>query len=636
MPDPLSILQQYWNHPSFRPPQEEIIQSILKGNDTLALLPTGGGKSVCFQIPALIKDGICIVVSPLVALIRNQVDQLQERGIKAVALTGGLSRESVERILDNCLYGNYKFLYLSPERLQQELVQERIKRMAVNVIAIDEAHCISQWGHDFRPAYRNCGVLRTFFPGVPTVALTASATQRVVNDICESLGLQNPTIVRKSFARPNLAYLVFEEEDKPYKAAHILKKNRGSSIVYVQNRKATSQIAAYFNKEGIAAAFYHGGIAPEEKNLRLKQWMDNTVQVMVATNAFGMGIDKPDVRTVIHVELPENIENYYQEAGRAGRDGKKAFAIMLKNKNDGERVKERFLETLPDVDFIKLLYRKLNNYFQIPYGEGENAVVGFNFTDFCHTYHFQPALAYNGLKLLDRCAVLNFAESFHRNTSLQCVTSPQRLLVYLNTHPETKMVTQALLRTYGGLFDGEVSLDLRLISTKTGVPEVKIAEVLQRLHRDGMALYVAQQTDAEITFLLPREDEKTIHRIAPYIQQQHKVKSQQVQAIIEYANNDKVCKSVQLAAYFGETDGEPCGICSVCLASKTAMPPEVKRLVQEAILETIRSKPLSSRALLGQLPYKELHVLETLRTLLEAEKIEVTPRNEYRLREGEG
>lgn len=631
MRKPLHLLQEYWNHTAFRPPQEEIIATVLAGRDTLALLPTGGGKSVCFQIPALAQEGICIVISPLVALIKDQTASLQKKGIKAAALTGHIPGTELDSILDNCIYGGYTFLYLSPERLQQELVQQRIKQMPVTLIAIDEAHCISQWGNDFRPAYRNCSLLRDFFPAVPIMALTASATGRVIGDMIENLNLRDPAVIRKSFARKNIAYMVFEEADKLYKTSHILKKNPGTAIVYVRNRKATQEVSAYLNKEGISAGFYHGGISSEEKTTYLQQWLKGETRVMVATNAFGMGIDKPDVRTVIHIHLPENIENYYQEAGRAGRDGQKAFAVILKNKNDKIRVKRQFLDVFPDVAFMKLLYKKLNTYFQIPYGEGEDATFQFNFNDFCLTYHLPSLRAYQGIKLLDRNSIISLSETFESKTSLQFIVSSTPLFLYLDKHPKIKPVAQALLRTYGGIFDYETRVNLSLISAKTATPEAEVKKVLERLYADGMITYKAHHTDIELSFLVPREDDRTIHRIASYIKQQQHLKKRQIEAVIDYIGNDEVCKSSQLLAYFEEEQQKPCGICSVCIEKKRRLSGAEKYRIGEAVLSKISNTPLSSRALATTLPYKEQDIIEALQLLLEHKKISIMPDNTYTL-----
>ena len=376
------ILIKYWGYSSFRPLQEDIINAVLEGEDTFALLPTGGGKSICFQIPALINEGICIVISPLIALMKDQVRALKEKDIKAMALTSEYKYNELNTMLDNCIYGNYKFLYLSPERLQQDIVQDRIRQMNVNLIAVDEAHCISQWGNDFRPAYKNITILRELQPTVNIIALTATARTKVVEDIVKNLDFISPKIFKQSFKREHLAFMVFEVEDKLYKIEQILKKNPQSSIIYVRSRKHAHEIHTSLEKNGFLSTYYHGGLSNNEKEAHFNQWFNNQKQVMVATNAFGMGIDKADVKTVIHVNLPESLESYFQEAGRAGRNNKKAFAIILKNKGDEQHVKNQFLKILPSIDFIKLVYRKLCSYFQISYGEGDFTTFNFNFNAF--------------------------------------------------------------------------------------------------------------------------------------------------------------------------------------------------------------------------------------------------------------
>ncbi|MGS2764413.1 RecQ family ATP-dependent DNA helicase [Sinomicrobium sp. M5D2P9] len=623
-------MNKYWGFDSFRHPQRQIINALLDGQDALALLPTGGGKSVCFQVPALAREGICIVVSPLVALISDQVENLRAKGIKTAALAGGLKYDEVDSILDNCIYGNYKFLYLSPERLQQEIVLERIRQMPVNLVAIDEAHCISQWGNDFRPAYRNCAILKEMFPQVPTVALTASATAKVVDDILENLQIKEATVFRKSFARTNIAYMVFEEEDKLYRLKQILRKNRDSSIVYVRNRKATSEIAAHLNANNITADYYHGGITAEEKSDKLRRWLNNTTQVMVATNAFGMGIDKPDVKTVIHMHLPENMESYYQEAGRAGRNGEKAFAVILKNSQDEQHLKKQFLDNLPDVAFIKLLYKKLNNYFQISYGEGENTTFSFNFNHFCSTYHLNPVLTYNALKLLDRNSVISLSEQFERKTTVQFTVTNHRLFQYMDKNQRSEHIIQAILRTYGGIFDNEIKVNPQLIAQKTASEEKRVIAVLEQLAKDEIISYNAEHTDARITFLVPREDDITINIIAKGIKKQNKQKYEQVDSVIRYIEDDKTCKSIRILSYFDENNGTDCGICSVCIRKKqNGISGEVLKIIEEETVKALRQKGMTSRELTEILTFKEKYVLDVLKKLLEAGKIRINDKNEY-------
>jgi ATP-dependent DNA helicase RecQ len=382
MPKALEILQKYWKHDQFRSLQKEIIDSVLSGQDTFALLPTGGGKSICFQVPALINDGICLVISPLVALMKDQVQNLQKLDIKAIALTGGIKSDEMVTLLDNCQFGNYKFLYLSPERLQTEWVLERIKQLPISIIAIDEAHCVSQWGHDFRPSYLKISNLKTHFPKVPFIALTASATKRVQEDVILQLGLEKTAVFQKSFNRENIAYFVLEAEDKLFRMEQILKKNPEPSIIYVRNRKSCLDVSSQLQALGFKSTYYHGGLSAKEKDKNMQLWMSEEVQVIVATNAFGMGIDKANVKTVIHIQLPENIENYYQEAGRAGRNEEKAYAVLLTSPSDKSNAESQFIAVLPDKKFLNTMYVKLCNYFQIAYGEGIEEQFSFNLNQF--------------------------------------------------------------------------------------------------------------------------------------------------------------------------------------------------------------------------------------------------------------
>lgn len=632
MQHPLSILERYWQYPSFKPMQEDIINAVLQNEDSLALLPTGGGKSLCFQIPALVRDGICIVISPLVALMKNQVNVLNEKGIKAMALTSGISYSELDTLLDNCVYGNYKFLYLSPERLQQEIVQDRIKQMPVNLIAVDEAHCISQWGNDFRPSYKNIQLLRQLHPNVNCIALTASATPDVITDIIKELDFIDPKIFKESFKRPNLAYMTFEEVDKLYRLELILKKNQAPSIIYVRNRLATVETALFLEKKGFSATYFHGGLSNTEKEARLNDWLTETKQVMAATNAFGMGIDKANVRTVIHLNLPESIESYFQEAGRAGRDGKKAYAVVLKNKSDDAVLKNQFLSVLPTVDFVKQVYRKLCSYFQISYGEGEYSTHDFNFNLFCKTYAFNTLTAYNALQVLDRTSIISLSKQFNKQTEVQFIVSDSNLFNYLNTHKELSTVTKSLLRTYGGIFEHPSQINTTRIAEKASVTEVQLMEYLKQLEKDGIIYFKTSKTDAQITFIEPREDEKTINRIANIIEQQNALKQKQIESVIKYINTNDICKSMQLLSYFGETALEPCGNCSVCINTKKEMLPKTDiKTIKTAIVTQLEQGDCSSRKLFETLPFSEKELQETLKLLLEHHIITITKKNTYKL-----
>jgi ATP-dependent DNA helicase RecQ len=631
MEHPINILERYWKFTSFKPEQEAIINAVIDGEDTFVLLPTGGGKSLCFQIPALVKEGICIVVSPLIALMRDQVTSLNEKGIKAMAITSGISYSQLDTLLDNCIYGNYKFLYLSPERLQQELVQDRIRQMNVNLIAVDEAHCISQWGSDFRPAYKNITLLRQLQPSVNVVALTASAKPEVVNDIIKELDFIQPKIFKKSFLRPNLAYMVFHENDKYYRLETILKKHKASSIIYVRNRKLTLEISHFLESKKITATHYHGGLSNPEKDSNMTAWLNNQKQVMVATNAFGMGIDKPDVKTVIHLNLPESIESYFQEAGRVGRNGDKAFAVILKNNSDEVLVKNQFLNILPNVDFVKQVYRKLCNYFQISYGEGEYLTFDFDFNTFCKTYEFGSILCYNALLILDRNSVITLSKQFKNKVTVQFIISNNSLFHYLETHKDFNIIVKSILRMYGGIFDHITKIDLGKIGDKASVTESKLVNTLQQLENDALITLNLAKTDAQVTFIEPREDDKTINRIASIIEQQNKLKQQQVKAMLDYVENESVCKSMQLLAYFGEKGMKPCGICTVCLNSKKNKSPQDLKTIKNSVIELLETGDQSSRNISSQLKCSETDLKKVLKLLLEHQIITITPANTYKL-----
>lgn len=629
---PIEVLERYWNYTSFRPLQEDIINSVLENEDTFALLPTGGGKSICFQVPALIKEGICIVVSPLIALMKDQVNTLKQKGIKAIALTSGMPYNELDTQLDNCIYGNYKFLYLSPERLLQPIVQERIQQMKVNLIAVDEAHCISQWGNDFRPAYKNISTLRQIHPQVNCIALTATAKHNVIADIVDNLDFIDPKVFKASFARPNIAYQVIHTDDKLFQLEYVLNTFKGASIIYVRNRRATTEINNYLEAKEFSSTLYHGGITNKEKQERLQQWLNGQKQIMVATTAFGMGIDKANVKTVIHFNLPESLESYYQEAGRAGRDGDMAHAIILKQHIDEDHLRNQFLSTLPSVDFVKKVYVKLCNYFQIAYGEGENSTHQYDFKTFCNTYKLNPSITYNALLVLDRNSIIALTQHFNFRTKIQFVTTNTTLFQYLETHLDLNTVVKVLLRTYGGIFDYETKVNLNLVVKKTNLSEKVIIEQLKRLEKDEVISLQMANTDSEITLLKPREDDITINPIAKTIEQQHQLKHKQVEAVLNYIKNDSFCKNQQLLAYFGEKTTETCGQCSVCRAKTPNKEKRSKADISQLILKALQTEDLSSRQLLKSINCTEKELLQTLSELMEINIIKLSQANTYTLK----
>ncbi|HOZ75907.1 MAG TPA: ATP-dependent DNA helicase RecQ [Flavobacterium sp.] len=626
----LEILKKYWKHDVFREPQQEIISSVLSGKDTFALMPTGGGKSICFQVPAMLKDGICLVISPLVALMKDQVANLQKKDIKAIALTGGITTDDMIELLDNCQFGNYKFLYLSPERLQSDWILDRIKNLPINLIAIDEAHCVSQWGHDFRPAYLKIVKLKLHFPKVPFLALTASATPRVEQDIILQLGLEQPAVFRKSFARENIAYMVFETEDKLRRVEQILQKNPDPSIIYVRTRKSCLDVSLQLQAFGFTATYYHGGLSSKEKEKHMQLWMTQNVQVIVATNAFGMGIDKANVKTVIHLQLPENLENYYQEAGRAGRNGEKAFAVLLHNESDLFQAESQFLYQLPDRKFLNELYLKLCNYFQIAYGEGINESFAFSLNAFCVKYGFPTLKAYNAMQFLDRQGIVSLSQEFSEKITLQFIIESKEVIRYSSLNPHDEEMMLAILRTYPGIYELPTAFNVSLIAKKSNHTESQVLQLLLRLKEKGIVTYEVKNNDATLVFNEIREDEKTINRVAKYLENQNKLKIEQLQSVLHYAEDKTTCKSRLILLYFGETDTKDCGICSYCL-SKKKKPANTESLSQK-ITALLKIQDLDSREIEKLSQSDSEAVIFALQNLMENGSIFLKPNNQYTLK----
>ncbi|MFV5695072.1 ATP-dependent DNA helicase RecQ [Flavobacterium sp. LB3P122] len=630
MPEALQILQKYWKYGKFRSLQNEIINSVLSGEDTFAIMPTGGGKSICFQIPAMMQEGICLVISPLVALMKDQVANLQKRNIKAIALTGGIKSDEMIDLLDNCQFGNYKFLYLSPERLQSDWILERIKNLPINLITIDEAHCVSQWGHDFRPAYLKISGLKKHFPKIPFLALTASATPKVKESIITDLGLHDPKIFEKSFARENIAYMVFEVEDKLFRIEQILKKNPQSSIIYVRNRKSCLDISAQLQSLGFKATYYHGGLASKEKDKNMQSWMNEEVQVIVATNAFGMGIDKANVKTVIHIQLPENLENYYQEAGRAGRNGEKAYAVLLTSPSDILQTENQFINILPDKKFLNLMYIKLCNYFQIAYGEGIDEQFTFNLHHFCLKYEFPTLKTYNAMQFLDRQGIINLSQEFSEKITLQFLIPSKEVIRYTSLNPNDEEIILAILRTYPGIYEIQTAFNLELIAKKSHHGINQIQAVLHKLKEKDIIEYHSKNNDATLIFNEIREDERTINRVAKYLENQNQLKKEQLKSVIYYTNEKKICKSKLILDYFGEKTTVDCGICSYCITKRNKKR-DVTSLSKE-IVALLQSEDLNSRDIQNNSKNSPDDVIFVLQHLLENNIILVKPNNKYTLK----
>ena len=631
MKEPLEILKKYWGHDHFRPYQKEIIDSILEGHDTLALLPTGGGKSICFQIPALIKDGICIVISPLIALMKDQVDNLSKRGIKALSITAGISSNDLSDLFDNCQFGNYKFLYLSPERLQSEWVIERIKALNVSLIAIDEAHCVSQWGHDFRPAFLKISVLKEIFPDKTFVALTASANARVEEDILTQLKLEKPVIFRQSFARKNISYNVLEVEDKIYNVSKILKKYADPTIIYVRNRKMCIDISSQLKHLGFTATYFHGGLKNREKEKNMQSWMSEEAQVIVATNAFGMGIDKANVRTVIHMQYAENIESYYQEAGRAGRNGERAFAVILSSPSDKLNAEGQFLSVLPDKAFVLKVYNKLCNYFQVAYGECPLNEFTFNLNKFCLRYDLPVLKSYNALQFLDRQGILSLSKDYSQKVSLQFLIDSKEVLRYISLHPRDEAIILTILRTYPGIYEYAVKINTDLIAKKTPTTTAEVDRVLNALNLNEIADYTAHDNDSALLFLENRDDEHTINRVAKHLKSQNELKVHQMEAFIHYVTDKTSCKSRIILQYFDEKSTEDCGICSYCRDKSPKQKTNIKDTTSRMI-QLLQMQDFDSRELERLLKIPESDIIFAIHELLEQEMIALTSINKYTLK----
>ena len=623
----LKILQKYWHYDSFRPVQDNIIQSVLEGNDTFGLMPTGGGKSLCFQVPAMVNDGLCLVISPLVALMKDQVNNLQSRDIKAIALTGAIKADELINLLDNCQFGNYKFLYLSPERLEQDWVLDRIKALPISLIAIDEAHCVSQWGHDFRPSYLKIKNLKSHFNKIPFVALTASATPQVKDDIIVLLGLEDAKVFQQSFARDNLGYFVIPAEDKIYKLNQILQKNPESAIIYVRNRKNCHEYASHLSVLGHKTTFYHAGLSVKEKEKNMNSWMLDEKIVMIATSAFGMGIDKPNVKTVIHINLPENLESYYQEAGRAGRNGEKAFAILISSPSDIIMAESQFIAVLPDTIFLKDVFVKLCNYFRIAYGEGINEEFSFNLNQFCSHYKLPILKTYNALQFLDRQSIISLSQEFSEKAQVQFLIESKEVIRYISLNPDDEPIVSTILRTYPGIFDLQTNINTDFIAKKASTTEANVLGLLEKLQKMEIIAYFSQKNESKITFLEVREDDRTINRVSKHLEKQNLVKKNQLESVVNYVSNKDTCKSKLLLQYFGETITNDCGVCSYCTNKKKIIYNSEE--IRNKIIQLLTENSMNSRTLIETLHIEESEILKTLKQLLEHNMIDINTKNQY-------
>lgn len=559
------ILKKYWGYDAFRPLQEDIVMSVINGHDTLALLPTGGGKSICFQVPAMMKEGICIVISPLIALMKDQVENLVKRGIPAAAIYSGMSKRMIDITLDNCVYGNTKFLYVSPERLTTDLFKARLQKMNVNLLAIDEAHCISQWGYDFRPPYLKIADLRQFLPNIPVLALTATATPQVVKDIQQKLAFKKENVLRKSFLRSNLSYSVLYEDAKFTKLVDILNKVPGTAVVYVRNRRKTKEIAEYLQKYRISATYYHAGLQNEERAIRQENWIKDKVRVMVATNAFGMGIDKPDVRVVVHMDTPESPEAYFQEAGRGGRDEKKAFAVLLYNEGDKQKANHELNETMPSIAEIKNVYNALGNYFQLAVGSGLNESYTFNLAEFCTQYNFNAVKTVKALNFLEQDEYIHVSEGVNNPSKVRIIAGKELLYKFQVEHKHFESIIKFLLRSYGGILEDFVKIDEKEIASKFKVKTEQIHKVLKHLDALEILEYEPRNNQPFIQYLKPRASGIDLYLNHELINERIKVFKEKLEAMIQYAGSRDKCRSNLLLEYFGEHREDRCGICDYCV-----------------------------------------------------------------------
>lgn len=582
------ILEKYWGYPAFRPLQEDIIHSVCEGKDTLGLMPTGGGKSITFQVPALVMEGICIVVTPLIALMKDQVDNLRRLGIKATAVYSGMTRQEIIGQLENCIFGDYKFLYVSPERLATDIFLSKLQAMNVCLLVIDESHCISQWGYDFRPSYMKIADVREQLPGVPVLALTATATPEVVNDIQERLHFKEKNVFRKSFARKNLSYIVRRTEDKINSLVYILGKVPGTAIVYVRNRKRTKEVATILREAGISADFFHAGLNRDEKTLRQSRWKNNECRVIVSTNAFGMGIDKPDVRLVVHLDMPGSLEEYYQEAGRAGRDEQRAYAVALCSNTDTAKLKKRLADEYPDREFISRVYDALGNYYQITMGYGLDTVHDFSLIDFCSAYKFSHLQAHHALKILELAGYIEYTEEQDNASRLVFSATRDELYKYLHQDKNTDEVIQCILRSYTGLFSDYVYINEGLISTRTGLSQQEIYDVLIGLSKYRIVNYIPHKKTPLIIYTRTREELKYLSIPRSAYEERKERFENRMNRVIEYINEDRVCRSRMLISYFGEKGISDCGCCDVCLAKNdSGLNNHTFNAIRDTLLETL-------------------------------------------------
>ncbi len=615
-------MTKYWGHPNFRTLQDDIIKSVGNGNDTLGLMTTGGGKSITFQVPALAKDGLCLVITPLIALMKDQVANLVTRGIKAIMVYSGMTKNEIDVALENCIYGDYKFLYLSPERIGSELFKIRVQKMKVNLVAIDEAHCISQWGYDFRPSYLKIAELRDLLPDVPFLALTATATPEVVEDIQEKLLFRKKNVLKTSYERKNLVYIVREVEDKQKYLLKIISNVKGSGIVYVRTRRKSKEIKDFLKNNQISAEQYHAGLSNKIRTQKQTDWTISKLRVMVATNAFGMGIDKADVRFVVHFDLPDSLEAYFQEAGRAGRDGKRAYAVLLFNSADEKKLDQQVKSNFPEISQIKRVYEALGNYFQIPVGSGKNGVFDFNIADFSSKYKFNLVNAYNSLKFLGREGYLELTEEINNPSKVHFLLDRDDLYKFQVANVKFDGFIKLLLRSYTGIFTEYVSINERSLAQNANVHIDIVYQYLSKLNNMKIIRYIPQKKTPLIIFTEERLDQKSLFISKENYKKRKECFVLRMQSVIDYATNQDLCRSQVLLSYFGEKDSNPCGKCDVCKkGSKLKLGKQEFNSIMENIKTLLCEEALLLDQLVDRIKFDEDKTLKVIQWLFDNDTI---------------
>lgn len=613
------ILKQYWGYDSFRDLQEEIITSIGEGKDTLGLMPTGGGKSITFQVPALAQEGICIVITPLIALMKDQVQNLRKREIKALAIYSGMTRQEILTALENCIFGNYKFLYISPERLDTEIFRTKLRSMKVSMITVDESHCISQWGYDFRPAYLKIAEIRELLPEVPVLALTATATPEVVTDIQARLKFREGNVFRMSFERKNLAYIVRKTDNKTKELLYILQRISGSAIIYVRNRRRTKEITELLMNEGITADFYHAGLDNAVKDLRQKRWQSGEVRVMVATNAFGMGIDKPDVRIVLHLDLPDSPEAYFQEAGRAGRDGEKAYAVILYSKSDKTTLHKRVVDTFPDKEYILNVYEHLQYYYQMAMGDGFQCIREFNLEEFCRKFKYFPVPVDSALKILTQAGYLEYTDEQDNSSRILFTIRRDELYKLREMGKEAEALIQSILRSYTGVFTDYAYISEESLAVRTGLTRQQIYNILVTLTKRRIVDYIPRKKTPYIIYTRERLELRFLH-IPPSVYEERKARYEaRIKAMEEYVTTENICRSRMLLRYFGEKNEHNCGQCDVCLSKHATdnLSEESYEEVKRQILDLLSHNPLTPAETADQIKAEKEDIGQVIRYLLD-------------------